>query len=107
MRSAKKLIPALAAIVMCFVLALPALGAEQAALEGKVNINTADAKQISLLPGIGQKTADSIVAYRTQHGSFTSVQGLGQVKGVGKKTLEKISTYILLEGESTLKTVKK
>ena len=107
MRSVKQLLPALAAIILCVFFALPALGAEQTALEGKVNINTADAKQISLLPGIGRKTADNIVAHRTQHGSFTSVQSLGQVKGVGKKTLEKISAYIILEGESTLKTVKK
>jgi len=57
---------------------------------GAVNINTATSKQLQTVHGIGSKTADMIVAYRDEHGAFKSVQGLLKVKGIGKKTLEKI-----------------
>jgi comEA protein len=76
-------------------------------LEGKLNINTADAKQLAMLPGIGEKTAANIIDYRTQNGNFKAVEDLSKVKGVGKKTLEKINNHIILEGQSTLKKATK
>ena len=54
-----------------------------------ININTADAETLaSGLKGIGPAKAEAIIAYRTQHGGFTSVDELVQVKGVGEKILE-------------------
>jgi competence protein ComEA len=59
---------------------------EQAA----VNINTADAQSLANgLNGIGIKKAEAIVAYREQHGKFTSPEQLLEVKGIGKATLDK------------------
>ena len=56
----------------------------------EVNINTADAQSIaSSLNGIGLKKAEAIVAWRTEHGNFTDLAGLENVKGIGQKTLEK------------------
>lgn len=91
-------------------MAMPLLAAERTAkaatkpqlLEGKININTATAKQFALLPGIGKKTAQAIADYRTKNGNFKTVEDLLQVKGIGKKTLEKIKDFMALEGESTL-----
>ncbi len=77
------------------------------ALSGTLNINTATAKDLCLLPGIGKKTAENIIAYRTEHGNFKSVDGLIKVKGVGKKTLEKCKSFCTIEGETTLARVKK
>jgi competence protein ComEA len=54
-----------------------------------VNINTADAATLaSALEGIGASRAEAIVAYRTEHGPFKSVDELALVNGVGEKTLE-------------------
>ena len=54
-----------------------------------VNINTATVKQLQKVDGIGKKIAVKIVAYREQHGAFSSVDDLLKVRGFGKKTLEK------------------
>jgi len=77
--------------------------AAKAQLQGTININTADAGQLTLLPGIGSKTADSIVAYRGSAGPFASIDDLAKVKGIGAKTLEKLRPYLSLQGETTLK----
>ncbi len=69
---------------------------------GVVNINTADASQLSLLPRIGDKAAQRIIEYRTQHGPFKKTSDLMQVKGVGEKTFANLSRYIAVEGKTTL-----
>jgi competence protein ComEA len=76
------------------------------ALTGTVNVNTADVKQLSMLPGIGKKKAETIIAYRDKNGDFSSVDTLVKVDGIGKKTLSKIKEYIALDGENTLKKQK-
>jgi competence protein ComEA len=48
-----------------------------------VNINTATQAQLETLPGVGAVTAQKILAWRTQHGRFTSVTQLQQVSGIG------------------------
>ncbi len=48
-----------------------------------VNINTATQAELETLPGVGTVTAQKILAYRTQHGHFTSVTQLQQVSGIG------------------------
>lgn len=57
---------------------------------GKVNINTATAKQLESVNGIGPVTAAKIIAYREAHGPFKSLSDLTKVSGIGAKTLEKI-----------------
>jgi len=52
--------------------------------------HTATAKELQKVHGIGAKIADMIVTYRDEHGAFKSVEELKHVKGIGKKTLEKI-----------------
>jgi competence ComEA-like helix-hairpin-helix protein len=69
---------------------------------GVVNINTADAGQLSLLPRVGQKAAQRVIDYRNQNGPFHKLTDLMQVKGFGDKTFERVSPYITLEGKTTL-----
>lgn len=69
---------------------------------GVININTADVAQLSLLPRVGAKAAQRIVDYRTQHGRFAKPTDIMQVKGFGDKSYEKLSSYITVEGQSTL-----
>ncbi len=72
------------------LLSLPVL-----AIAGQVNINTADAETISAeLKGIGLSKAKAIVAYRTKHGPFRSVDDLSLVKGIGEKTVDKLRSDI-------------
>jgi len=67
-----------------------------------ININTADAAQFALLPRIGVKAGERIVAYRSENGAFKKTTDLMQVKGVGDKTFELLSPYLTLEGKTTL-----
>lgn len=67
------------------------------ALEGKVNINTADAATLEKLPGIGPKLAKEIITYRDANGSFKSVDDLKKVKGIGDKKAASIKDKITAE----------
>jgi competence protein ComEA len=55
-----------------------------------IDINSADAQTLDkALIGIGPKSAQAIVEYRTKHGPFKSLDELTKVKGIGKATVEK------------------
>jgi len=76
---------------------------EKPVLSGKININSANVEQLEMLPRIGTKTAQSIIEFRKQNGPFKKVEDLTGVKGIGEKTLEELKSYIILEGDTTLK----
>ena len=59
-----------------------------------ININTADAYDLQRLPGIGEKRAGDIVAYREEHGPFSSVDGLTEVSVIGPGILEGLREYV-------------
>ena len=52
-----------------------------------VDLNTATLEQLDTLPGIGPVTGQSILDWRTDNGSFTSVDELLEVDGIGDATL--------------------
>ncbi len=58
-----------------------------------ININTATAAELELLPGIGPALAARIIEHRTRHGRFRSVEELDHVSGIGPRTLEKIRPH--------------
>jgi competence protein ComEA len=65
--------------------------------DNRVNINKADAETLALaLDGIGMTKAQEIIEYREQHGDFKSVDDLQNVRGIGKATLERNRSRILL-----------
>jgi competence protein ComEA len=55
---------------------------------GPINVNTATADQLDVLPGVGPTTAAAIIAFREQHGPFQTVDQLGDVRGIGPAKLE-------------------
>ncbi len=69
--------------------AQPPVSVEKAETGTAIDINSADAKQLSRLSNIGLKKAQQIIDYRTLHGQFTSIEELQKVKGIGKATIEK------------------
>lgn len=66
--------------------------------DNKLNINTATIKQLDDLPGIGEKTAKAIVAYRKENGNFTSIGQLANVPGMGAGRLDAIVDLITVGG---------
>ena len=58
-----------------------------------VNINTATARELEALPGIGEVIAQRIIDYRNAHGPFRSVDELINVKGIGEKKLADLKPY--------------
>jgi competence protein ComEA len=63
----------------------------------RLNINTADAAQFMVLPGIGPKLAEAIVADRNAHGPFTSIDDLDRVYRIGPKTIDRFRAYVVVD----------
>lgn len=61
--------------------------------QGLVNINTANATQLTQLPGVGPAIAQKIIDYRTANGPFTSVDDLTKVPGIGAAKLAQIKSH--------------
>ena len=61
-----------------------------------INVNSASVRELQKLNGIGEVTANAIVAYREENGDFISADDLLNVKGIGQATLEKIRPNISL-----------
>lgn len=55
-----------------------------------VNLNSATAAQIASLPGIGPKTAELVVQYRTKNGPFKKIEEIMNVRGIGEKSFLRI-----------------
>lgn len=55
------------------------------AATGLVNINTAGLDELDALPGVGPATAQAIIDDRTKNGSFSSIEDLMRVSGIGEK----------------------
>lgn len=72
--------------------------AEEEAPDTKlVNINTADAKELMTLPGIGEVRAASIIEYREKTGSFEKTEDIMKVKGIKTGIFSKISSLICVK----------
>ncbi len=68
-----------------------------APLTRTININTASAAELELLPGVGPVLAGRIVEYRSRVGGFRTIEQLDDVKGIGPKSLEKLRPHIRVQ----------
>ena len=71
----------------------PVVGADVVVVDnttavGPVNVNSATAEQLDVLPGVGPSTAAAIVSHRQQHGPFQTVEQLADVRGIGPAKLD-------------------
>ncbi|MBL4746520.1 MAG: RNA-binding transcriptional accessory protein [Flavobacteriaceae bacterium] len=62
-----------------------------------VNINTASTSLLSYVSGIGPKLAANIVAYRGEHGAFTSRSEIKKVKRLGAKAFEQGAGFLRIK----------
>lgn len=60
----------------------------------RINVNTAGAAELQLLPGAGPKLADAIIESRQTDGPFTGPDDLRRVKGIGKQLPRRWQPYI-------------
>lgn len=60
---------------------------------GPIDVNTARASQLDELPGIGPSLAAAIIAYRTEHGPFATLDALEQVPGIGPSKLSQLRPH--------------
>jgi competence protein ComEA len=88
--------------ILLVVALLAPLAASAATSAGVVNVNTASAQQLQLLPRIGPSVADRIVEYRKENGKFASVDDLMLVRGIGESTFAQLKSYVTLTGDTTL-----
>lgn len=67
-----------------------------------VNINTADATQLALLPRVGPALAQRILDFRQENGEFQAPEDLILVRGIGEKTFRLLEPYVIVKGKTTL-----
>lgn len=70
---------------------------ENSGIAYKVNLNTATKNELMSLDGIGDKTAERILAYRDKKGGFSSPAEIMEVRGIGEKMYEEIKDIIVTE----------
>ena len=63
----------------------------------KINLNTADSYDLQRLPGIGEKRAEDIIAYREANGPFRTVDELDKVSGIGSGILDGLREYAAVD----------
>jgi len=92
-----------AALALAVLLAGSSALAEEK-LSGVVNINTASAAELEMLPGIGASRAKAMIEAREAKGGFKSLDDLLAVKGIGEASLAKLRPHLTLEGKTTVKS---
>ena len=61
-----------------------------------VSLNNATAEELTELKGVGEVTAQAIVAYRDEHGGFKDVEELLEVSGIGPAKLAQLKDQVQL-----------
>ena len=92
--------PMIALMIVAVVVAIA--GSSAASAKGVVNVNTATAAQLQLLPRIGPAMAERIIEFRETNGPFNTADELLAVRGIGSRSLELMRPYIVTEGKTTL-----
>lgn len=63
---------------------------------GKININTAGKEELMSLPGIGEAKAQSIIAYREEHGPFSNTEDIMKIQGIKEGIYNKLKDNITI-----------
>lgn len=71
-----------------------AAGGGGATATGPLDLNTATLEQLDALPGIGPVLAQRVLDFRTEHGSFTAVDELREVSGIGEAVMADLAPLV-------------
>lgn len=63
----------------------------------RINVNTASAAELELLPGVGPAIAQRIVEFRETRGPFRTLNDLDRVSGIGPRLIERLRDKVTLE----------
>jgi competence protein ComEA len=63
----------------------------------KININTASARELEKLPGVGEVIAERIVSHRKQHGPFRRAEHLMMVRGISERKFRELQLLITVD----------
>lgn len=82
------------------ILAASLLSLTSLAWAASIDINSADAKALETLNGVGPAKAAAIVEYRSKNGPFKSVDELEKVPGIGASTIAKNRDSLAVGGKA-------
>jgi len=63
----------------------------------RININTASAKELEDLPGIGKGLAERIIQHREKYGSFRRAEHLIIVRGISDRRFRALRDFVTID----------
>jgi competence ComEA-like helix-hairpin-helix protein len=66
----------------------------QVAIPFTLDINSAEAAELSQLPGVGPALARRVIDHRQTHGPFLTPEAILDVPGIGEATLDRIRPHL-------------
>lgn len=102
-------ITSIALLVIVCALANPAAAQESSPAETeapaagnmeRVELNTADEAALETLPGIGPRTAELIIEYRSRNGGFEKIEDLMNVRGIGERTFLRLRELVRVDTDA-------
>ena len=74
-----------------------ASGATSSWPDMRIDINRANAAELALLPGLGDRLAQRIIEDRERNGRFASIDELERVPGIGEAMIDRMRPYVVAE----------
>ena len=89
--------------LVLLLISVTAYGKVVRVYQGKLNVNTASAADLTRLPGIGEVIGFRIVKERERRGAFKDIRELREIKGVSQRVYEGFREHVAVRGENSLK----
>lgn len=87
-------VPELSPVAVTYSTTTAADTATTTAADSRIDLNTATVEELTRLSGLGEKTAEKIIAYRDSHGGFDRVEELLNIDGIGEGKLAAWEPYL-------------